>query len=159
MITAIDTNILLDILIPDEAFMLSSKRLLDKYAEMGQLIISEIVYAELASQFHSEKTLKDFLSDTGIKLIYSDETALYLAGERWRNYAANRKNKLRCPRCGRDASIICHSCKNLILFRQHIISDFIIGAHAITHAQMLLSRDRGFYKTYFKDLKVEQEYI
>ena len=37
--------------------------------------------------------------------------------------------------------------------------DFIIGAHAITHAQMLLSRDRGFYKTYFKDLKVEQEYI
>jgi hypothetical protein len=24
---------------------------------------------------------------------------------------------------------------------------------------MLLSRDRGFYKTYFKDLKVEQEYI
>jgi len=95
VITAIDTNILLDILIPDEAFMLSSKRLLDKYAEMGQLIISEIVYAELASQFHSEKTLKDFLSDTGIKLIYSDETALYLAGERWRNYSANRKNKLR----------------------------------------------------------------
>lgn len=159
MITAIDTNILLDILIPDEAFMLSSKRLLDKYAEMGQLIISEIVYTELASQFHSEKTLKDFLSDTCIKLIYLDEKALYLAGERWRNYAANRKNKLSCPRCGRDAPIICHSCKNIISFRQHIISDFIIGAHAITHAQMLLSRDRGFYKTYFKDLKVEQEYI
>ena len=47
MITAIDTNILLDILIPDEEFMLNSKRLLDKYAERGQLIISEIVYTEL----------------------------------------------------------------------------------------------------------------
>lgn len=159
MITAIDTNILLDILIPDEEFMLNSKRLLDKYAERGQLIISEIVYTELASQFHSEKTLKDFLSDTAIKLVYSDERALYLAGERWKIYAVNRKNKLRCPRCGRDASIICHACKNIILFRQHIISDFIIGAHAITHAQMLLSRDRGFYKTYFKDLKIEKEYI
>jgi predicted nucleic acid-binding protein len=38
--------------------------------------------------------------------------------------------------------------------RQHIISDFIIGAHALTQAELLLSRDRGFYKKYFKDLRI-----
>ena len=154
MITAIDTNILLDILIPDEDFMLSSKSLLDKYAEKGQLIICEVVYAELASQFHSEKTLKDFLSDAGIKLIFSNEKSLYLAAARWKTYITNRKDTPQCSKCGQSISIICPACKNTIFFRQHIISDFIIGAHAFTHAEMLLSRDRGFYKTYFKDLKI-----
>lgn len=155
MIIAVDTNILLDILIPDEEFMLNSKRLLDRYAAKGQLIICELVYAELASQFHSEKTLKEFLSDTGIRLIHSDEKTLCLSAERWKAYANSGKHKLRCPKCGQEVSIICHKCKNAVLFRQHIISDFIIGGHAITHAEILLSRDRGFYKTYFKDLKVE----
>lgn len=155
MIVAVDTNILLDILIPDEEFMQNSKRLLDRYTEKGQLIICDMVYAELASQFHSEKTLKEFLSDTGIRLIHSDEKALYLSGERWKAYTNSGKHKLGCPKCGQEVSIICHKCKNAVLFRQHIISDFIIGAHAITHAEVLLSRDRGFYKTYFKDLKVE----
>jgi len=48
----------------------------------------------------------------------------------------------------------CHSCKITIVFRQHIISDFIIGAHAVTHAEAFLTRAHGFYKRYFKDLKI-----
>jgi len=94
VITAIDTNILLDILIPDEEFMQSSKSLLDNYAEKGQLIICEVVYAELASQFHTEKTLKDFLADTRIRLMYSNETSLFLAADRWKAYTSNRKDSL-----------------------------------------------------------------
>jgi predicted nucleic acid-binding protein len=153
LITAIDTNILLDILIPDEEFILSSKRLLDKYADKGQLIICEIVYAELASQFPPEKELKNFLSDTTIKLVYSNERSLSLAGERWRAYSKSRGSKLRCPKCGKQISLSCPECRNTILTRQHIISDFIIGAHALTQADLLLSRDRGFYKKCFEDLR------
>ena len=55
MITAVDTNIFLDILIPDENHYFNSKKLLDEHVERGQLIISEIVYAKLASLFSSEK--------------------------------------------------------------------------------------------------------
>jgi predicted nucleic acid-binding protein len=51
MITALDTNILLDVLIPDESHFQKSKKLLDDHFEKGQLVISEVVYAELASQF------------------------------------------------------------------------------------------------------------
>jgi hypothetical protein len=36
MIAAVDTNILLDILIPDENYLKSSKALLDRYIEKGQ---------------------------------------------------------------------------------------------------------------------------
>lgn len=91
MITAIDTNILLDILIPDEIHSLQSKESLDRHAEKGQLIICELVYAELASQFISAKELKDFLTDTGIRLTHSGEGAFYAAGERWVRYARSRR--------------------------------------------------------------------
>lgn len=155
MITAIDTNILLDILIPDEEHALSSKGLIDEYNEKGQLVICEMVFAELASQFLSEKELKAFLSDTSIKLINSGEKALSLAGEKWREYTKNRSGKIQCPSCGHKAPVHCHKCNKALSFRQHIISDFIIGAHALVHADILVTRDRGFYRTYFKDLKTE----
>lgn len=143
MITAVDTNILLDILLPDESHVLTSKRLLDEHASKGQLIICEIVYAELASQFGSEKETKAFLSDTGIRLVNSSEKSLAVAGERWRAYTKNRRSST-CPQCNHPVQL-----------RQRVLSDFIIGAHAFTHAEQLLSRDRGFYRTYFKDLKIK----
>jgi hypothetical protein len=67
-------------------------------------------------------------------------------------YVENRESKIQCTACGKKMSIICSECKNTISFRQHIISDFIIGAHALIYADLILSRDRGYYKTYFQDL-------
>jgi len=46
MITAVDTNILLDILIPDAPAQDTSQQLLDAALEQGGLVISEIVYIE-----------------------------------------------------------------------------------------------------------------
>ncbi|MBI4698737.1 MAG: type II toxin-antitoxin system VapC family toxin [Nitrospirae bacterium] len=154
MITAVDTNILLDILIPDESHFQKSKGLLDEYVQKGQLIVCEIVYAELASQFPAERELKDFLSDTGIRLVHSTLETLHKAGARWKNYSKNKMQVLQCPQCGAASGIICHKCDSPIKIRQHILGDFIIGAHALHLSELLLSRDRGFYGTYFKDLKI-----
>jgi hypothetical protein len=46
MITSVDTNILLDILIPDAPAMEASQCLLDAGLQQGGLVISEIVYAD-----------------------------------------------------------------------------------------------------------------
>ena len=154
MITAIDTNILLDILIPDEAHSLSSKRLLDRCLEKGQLVICEAVFAELSSQFPSGGELGDFLSDTGIRLIHSGREVLYLAGERWRMYTRKKERTIQCPRCGEKVFATCPKCGQAVVSRDRILSDFIIGAHASLHAELLLTRDRGFYHTYFKELKI-----
>ena len=154
MIVAVDTNIFLDILIPDEDHFISSKRMLDEYVKRGQLIVCEIVYAELASQFSSEPDLRTFLSDTGIKLIQSSEKTAYLAGERWKEYSKNKKQRLQCSQCGKTVTIHCPQCERPLTFKQHIISDFIIGAHALTHAELFLTRNRGFYRSYFKDLRI-----
>lgn len=155
MITSIDTNILLDILLLDKKFALDSKKLIDFYNQKGQLIICELVYAELSSQFSSDEELNKFLKDTSIKLVYSSEKTLALSGERWRNYSSKRKNTLQCHSCGKEFSICCPYCKHTATVRQHIISDFIIAAHALNQATLLLSRDRGFLKSSFSDLKVE----
>jgi predicted nucleic acid-binding protein len=155
MITVIDTNILLDILIPDEAHSLNSKRLLDRCLGKGQLVICEIVYAELSSQFPSEGELRNFLSETGIRLIPSSREVLYLAGERWRTHTGKRERKIQCPDCGERISITCPKCRQTVALRDRILGDFIIGAHAFLHAELLLTRDRGFYRTYFKELRIE----
>lgn len=38
--------------------------------------------------------------------------------------------------------------------RERVIADFLIGAHAMTHCDRLLTRDRGYYKKYFSGLRV-----
>jgi len=49
----------------------------------------------------------------------------------------------------------CDKCGEIITTRQHIISDFIIAGHAITMADKLITRDRGFYRQYFNNLIVD----
>ena len=38
--------------------------------------------------------------------------------------------------------------------RNRILADFLIGAQALLKADRLLTRDRGFYKKYFKSLVI-----
>ena len=155
MITAVDTNIILDVLIPGEPFSASSKALLDRHISDGQLIICEVVYAELAARFSSEKDLKAFLAETGIRLIYSNEKSLYIAGTRWAEYAGKgNKNRFVCGKCGTTFEANCPQCTTALTKRLHVLADFLIASHALSHADCVLSRDLGIYKTYFRELKV-----
>jgi predicted nucleic acid-binding protein len=51
MITAVDTNVLLDLLIPGSSAMDSAVDQLERASGEGKLILSEVVYAELATHF------------------------------------------------------------------------------------------------------------
>ncbi len=153
MITAVDTNIILDVLIPGEPFGESSKELLDRHSSMGNLILCEVVFAELAARFPSEEELASFLADTRMNLVYSNEKSLYTAGSRWVEYARkSEKNRFSCGKCGHAFETTCPQCKAVMTKRLHVLADFLIGAHALVQADCILSRDLGVYKTYFGDL-------
>lgn len=154
MIVAIDTNVLLDILIPNTRYLEWALNSLKNTGAEDHLIISEVVFAELSSQFLSLGDLDRFLDRTGIRVAASDPNVLFHAGAAWKRYAARRKELIFCSACGEGQEVICNTCGGIIRFRQHILSDFLIGAHAEIRANKLITRDRGFYRSYFENLKL-----
>ena len=134
MITSVDTNVLLDVVSPDPQFGKASLEMLKSCLAEGALVISEVVYVELASVFKSEKMMQDALLIAGIQLEISQRKTLWKAGEFWKKYRATTNGT---------------RTKN-----QRILPDFWIGAHALLQADRLLTRDRGFYRDYFKELKI-----
>lgn len=154
MITAVDSNILFDVLLPDPVHAAASQRQLDSAARQGKMVMAEIVYAELASCFPSPAALDGFLSDVRLRLEPSRPPALQWAAQAWKSYLAQRGKGLQCPSCGRRQALSCPDCGTAIAPRQHILSDFVIGGHALTQADQLLTRDLGYYRTYFPQLVI-----
>ena len=154
MISAVDTNVLLDILIPGAPQGDASERRLAEAAGAGAIIMCEVVYAELSAHFEAPHDLDRFVADTGIRLEPSGREVLRRAGDAWRTYARQRPPSLVCPQCGSVQAVRCEQCGAPVQVRQHVLADFMIGAHAVVHADRLLTRDRGYYARYFPELEL-----
>ena len=138
-------------LIPDAPHGDESERALAEAMRAGAVVISGPVYAELAAHFAEQEKPDRFLADTGLRLEPCKADTLYRAGRAWSEYIG-RRPALACPQCGATRELHCNKCGASVQPRQHVVADFIIGAHALVRADQLLTRDRGYYGTYFPDL-------
>ncbi len=155
MITAIDTNILVDVIGGLSDLYGESSSLLERHSNKGSLIISPIAYSELLAVFLKQydeheagSMLAKFLSDTGIRIFEFAPEDFKLAAKAWREFTSTRQ--LICSKCGAVNAFSCKKCGAQMSWRNHILTDFLIGAHAQNHADTLLTRDKSHYKKYFK---------
>ncbi|MCB1057872.1 MAG: type II toxin-antitoxin system VapC family toxin [Acidobacteria bacterium] len=127
MSIALDTSVLLTILLgePDGEEWLET---LIHARKRAQLVLCEIVYAELAPIFESRRRLDQVLEDLGARLDPIAPDTAWLAGRTFRRYRDDGGP------------------------REHLIPDFLIAAHAQVQAEGLAATDRGYLRRYFPDL-------
>jgi len=147
---SIDTCILLDLLLDQNPG--STVKLERHLADRDALVICGTVYGEIHPIFKKHEQGVDlFLSDLGIRVEMCNKEDFAYAGEKWMEYS--RRRRFICPACAGTIQLTCPHCKTGIRFRQHILSDFLIGAFSELRCDGLLTRDYGYYGTYFPNLK------
>jgi predicted nucleic acid-binding protein len=137
MTTSLDSNILVAFWDADDTLNSLAASALNTALEHGNLVISAPVYAELlAFPGRTEAFLDSFLADTAIAVDGSvDERVWRMAGAAFQSYAARRrKQREQGPR--------------------RILTDFLIGAHALRHGYRLLTLDDRHYRAAFPRLQV-----
>lgn len=133
MITALDSSVLFDVFFTRAPQHAASLEALRAACNAGAIIVSDIVYAELAPRFNDRSTLDAALRDIHARLSPIDSNIAWMAGLRWTQF-----RRARGPRTG-------------------ILADSLIGAHALASADAFLTRDRGFCGTYFPELSTRAE--
>ena len=129
MITAVDTSVLLDVFLPDPDHGAQSRNWLRAAYDSGAIVVCDIVYAELTPAFPDRATLDRALLEINAATSPIDTNVAFAAGQRWTRYRQAGGSRTR------------------------IITDFLIGAHALSIADTFLTRDRSFYATYFPELE------
>ncbi len=136
MRTAIDTNVVSALWSKEPSASDIARNLGNAKAE-GGLVVSGPVYAELlAYPKATESFVNDFLADTGIAVDFAFQQPVWVeAGRRFAHYSKRRRRSAhRGPK--------------------RLLADFIIGSHALAHADRFMTLDPKRYKRDFPELQL-----
>jgi len=127
---AVDSSVLIDILIGDDAFAEASEACVGDALASDEVVVCEAVVAEVQAMLDTTVSLIDLLSPLGIRYLPLGEAAAMRAGH------MNKRFRIRGGR------------------RERVVADFLVGAHAMLQCSALITRDDGFFRDYFKGLKL-----
>lgn len=131
---ATDSSVLIDLIGGAGAESMTAAEAVRQALHAGPVVLCEVALAELCTSLQGGSEVLQHLEDVGIAYSAMVPKAALRAGEMQRRYR---------QRGGDRAG-----------HRSRTVADFLIGAHALMQCDALITRDAGFYRDYFKGLKV-----
>jgi predicted RNA-binding Zn-ribbon protein involved in translation (DUF1610 family) len=153
MIFTVDSNVLLSIFTKDSLYK-KAVALLSEY-NSGEFIINEFIYLELGVHFQDLKLLDESLETLEVRFVRQSITSYDEILKAWTRYL--KKKRFQCPNCGKIINPICPKCNHKQIFRQRILTDFLIGGFASANSNGILTFDPGYYKNYFPQLIIIEQ--
>ena len=126
---AVDTSVLVDVLTGDDRYVDASAAGLARALGEGDVVVCDAVVAELHAMLDADSTMEG-IATLGIRYLPTSEPAAVRAGHMQRRFR---------QRGGRG---------------ERVLADFLIGSHAMMQCGALITRDDGFFRDYFKGLRV-----
>jgi predicted nucleic acid-binding protein len=129
-VIAADSSVLIDLIGGSGDEALAAADAVRHALHAGPVVLCEVALAELCTSLKGGSEVLQHLEDVGIAFSAMEPKAALRAGEMQRRYRQRGGH------------------------RSRTVADFLIGAHAMMQCDALITRDAGFYRDYFKGLKV-----
>ena len=127
---AVDSSVLVDVLVGDARYVDASSACLADALGRSDVVVCDAVVAEIHTLLADPTDSMESLAGLGVRYLAVTEAAAVRAGHMQRRFR---------DRGGRH---------------ERVVADFLIGAHALLQCSALITRDAGFFRDYFKGLKL-----
>ncbi|MFT4248693.1 MAG: type II toxin-antitoxin system VapC family toxin [Pseudomonas sp.] len=132
---AIDSSVLIDLLGEDETRVDAAEGCVREALAQGPVVLCEVVASEITAGLGFGADIMDVVEEMGMSFLPIERRAAIRAGEMQRRYNQRRT----APGTAVPA---------------RTVPDFLVGAHAMLQCSALITRDAGFFRDYFKGLKI-----
>ena len=126
---ALDSSVLIDLLSDNERAD-AAEACLRQCLSVGPVVVCDVVLAEVCTALRDGSEALSALEDMSIGFSAMEAKAALRAGEMQRRYRQRGGN------------------------RERTVPDFLVGAHALMQCDGLITSDAGFFRDYFKGLKL-----
>ena len=127
---AIDSSVIVDLIGGASHESDAAMSALRQALVAGPVALCDVALAEVCSSLKGGAQIMDAFDHIGIVYSAMEPKSALRAGEMQRRYRQRGGN------------------------RSRTVADFLIGAHAMMQCDALITRDAGFYRDYFKGLRV-----